>query len=344
MLRHCWQNPPADGIFVYHVSNRETTSLQVGDVILSVGGTNNLNNKSFYEAMQPKSKEDKSRTMEVLRNSRKVSVEVKADLKAFKHCTVRKAECGWELLDDHAEEPDFSAFADGTDHWMQNSLGDDLAGYEHLHVSHKVGCLALEVNFRLGADGDEGKRWEYVTLARTLHLRERGLPAIQSAFFEKRDGKMVRTGDVAQQDGLWRGVRLIDDKEVAVKSPALTPTITSYTTTFVPLTMPLRKGAASTFYSMHDGTGEVHSRSRMYCEGRKKVKVAGKEVNAWCFAWKHYGYRPPEEEEKFFISDDRKLVRLEWGPNYANCWSEWLPKEQALKGLPEIVLKGMEQG
>lgn len=69
--------------------------------------------------------------------------------------------------------------------------------------------------------------------------------------------------------------------------------------------------------------------------GRREIHVAGETVEAFGFAWRHYGARPPEDDEHSYVSDDRRLLRVDWGPGYNGCWSEARARGEIFATIPE---------
>lgn len=69
--------------------------------------------------------------------------------------------------------------------------------------------------------------------------------------------------------------------------------------------------------------------------GRREIEMAGETVEAFGFAWRHYGARPPEDDEHFYVSDDRRLLRVDWGPGSNGCWSEARARGEIFATIPE---------
>ncbi|HHH76048.1 MAG TPA: hypothetical protein ENL03_03370 [Phycisphaerae bacterium] len=75
----------------------------------------------------------------------------------------------------------------------------------------------------------------------------------------------------------------------------------------------------------------------MDCIGKRTVKIDGRDTETWCFAWRHYGCREEVQDEKMYVTEDRQLVLIEWGPDYQNCRTEMLPKKRVLELTPKSI-------
>ena len=64
--------------------------------------------------------------------------------------------------------------------------------------------------------------------------------------------------------------------------------------------------------------------------------MKGKLTPAWCFVWKHWG-EGGDNFERIHVSDERRIVRIEWGPHNGNCWCEAITKAEAGKGIPKNI-------
>lgn len=344
------QRPEADGAFVYYLTPdgpAANAGLRTGDIVVRIGEADVPALVDFYNAMRPASPEDTTRKVKVLRRGgTSASLEIPASLKGFEICQVRTSEPAWEEKPDFAEEPDFTALEDGTEHILRNSFGEEPAGFEWIKIARRGGKIEMDLSFRLGGLGGEGAKdtWEYFTRARSLHQMDRWLTTVKSAFWEGKPGAETVDKQVElEDDGVWRGRhKIAGAQEKRIEVPARVPSaINAYAVALLPLTMPLRVGASLTTCHMFDGSGAATCRQRMECTGRERIKTGGREVEAWSFAWRHYGTRSPDEDEKFFVTEDRKLIRMEWGPGYGNCWADALPKDRVFDGIPAHVMAGV---
>ena len=332
-------SPPADGVFAARVdpnSPHFAAGLRVGDVVVRVGEDAVVDLRSFFGAMQPKGPEDATRTLAVVRGADTHQLDSVAGIGGASFCAVKKGERAWEVHTDYEEEPDFSGLEDETEIWLRSSFGDDPAGFEWIHVSRDGAALVVKHVMRLGGT-HEGQPWDYCTLGLTTHGVDRTLSVSRTAFFHGLGEKETLVGDVALgTDGWWRGVRRKGEEDEQVAVEATTPhLLTGYAVMLLPLTMPLREGACLTFYGAGDGVASVTGRGRLECLGRRETQVGGKTVEAVCFAWRHYGARAPEDDEHFYVSDDRRLLRVDWGPDYNGCWSEAMAREEIFATIPE---------
>ena len=67
------------------------------------------------------------------------------------------------------------------------------------------------------------------------------------------------------------------------------------------------------------------------------MKVDDEDVDAWCIVQRHYGLDAYGGDERMYVTDDRRLVRVDWGPNYAGCWGEAVDPADVLDGVPDHV-------
>lgn len=333
------QKPAADGVFVEFVDpygDFVSTGIAAGDIIVEVNGEPSPTHEDFYKRMQPKSPDDKQRELTVLRDGKKMlKIKTPAATRGG-FCQVAKGECAWEDKPDYKGEPDFSAFKDGVEYWSRNNFGDEPAGFQLVSVKHAGKRLQIDIDFRLGGDGE--KAWEYFTRCHSVHNRDRTLSVVRTAFWEGKPAQCK--GDIhLDDDGVWRGMRrTAEGKEESVETREVPSLIPAYPAMLLPMTMPLEKGACLTFYQSFDGRAYVSGRTRLECLGRSKTTVGGKDIDAWCFAWRHYGKRSENEDEKIYINERRELARVDWGENYSCCWTELLPKDKALEGIPKRVM------
>ncbi|GMV80560.1 MAG: hypothetical protein AMXMBFR7_17440 [Planctomycetota bacterium] len=337
--------PHADGVFVLSLGEDArggTDSLRPGDIVTHIGGQALTDMGVYYKAMKPGGADDKTRRLTLARqDGRRLEVTVPSGARSLNVCPVKTGVPAWTQVSDFEEEPDFSALHDGVEHALRNSFGEEAAGWERIRIARRGELIDVEIDFRLGGHSEPGKTWEYYTLSRSTHRLDRSLSLARTAFWDGKPGQRKLRGDVELgANGLWRGVHVspsCEEQRVEFKSPSR-GMLTGYTTTLLPLIMPLREGAAKTFAHTADGNGRSGIRERIECTGRQTVRVDGQDLNAWCFAWRHYGTRPPEEDEKFYVTDDRKLVRIDWGPSYGFCWCEAVPKDRLAEGVPAHVL------
>jgi len=334
--------PAADGMFLTFVtpgSPAAAVGFRPGDIVVAVGDTPTPDAKAFYGALQPQGEDDKARTLKVLKSDgAEAAVEVPLPFRGYSACVVKKGVRAWEDLPDTEYEPDFSALHDGAEIWLRNSLEEERAGFERILIRREGDVLHVDTLFRLGGE-HEGESWDYRTHSVSRHRLNKWLSVTRTAFWEGAPGEEELRGDMALgEDGMWRGRRGRPDggEPEEVEFPAVAGNVlTPYNVTILPLTMPLEKGARVTFCGAGEGTALVSSRERMECTGKTTVQVDGEEVSAWCFEWRHYGEYG--ESEKFYVTDDRKLVRIDWGPNYAGCWAENVPEANVVDGVPEHV-------
>lgn len=310
-----------------------------GDIVTAVGEAAVDSLGGYLQAMQPQGEDDKTRVLSVRKvDGTTTTFEVPTPLTGYGYCVVKAGESAWEQVPDTSYDPDFSGLEDGTEIWLRNSLGDELAGFERLLVKRRGDLLEIDTLFRLGGDDPQAGKWDYRTRALSTHRLDRWLSVVRTAFWEGSPGEEQMSGDVTlDDDGVWRGRHgQPDGTEKTAEFPAVSPHVmTPYTLMVLPLTMPLEKGASVTVVMVGDGSGVASSRRRIECTGRETVTVDGADVDTWCFAWHHYG--EVEGTEKFYVSDDRRLVRVEWGPGYGNCNAELVEAEHVLDGVPEHV-------
>lgn len=343
------QNPRADGVFVLSIepeSPPAKAGLRQGDIIVKIGGVPLADLGLFFKEMQPKRKEDNVRQLEVTRRDHTViSVEIPASIKGLDVCWVKKGQSAWSAKLDYQGEPDFSWITDKTEKCLRNSFGEELAGFEWMRLTRRGELIDVDIWFCLGGGSSKDDLWDYYTRCQSTHRLDKYLSVINTTYTEGKPG-----GDISMRhaelgkDGIWRGYsRTPDGAEHQVQYPSATESfMTGYGTTLLPLTMPFKPGDSLTFFGGADGEGQSSGRARIECLGKRQVKVLGKDTDTWAFAWRHYGERKAEDDETFYLSPDRKIVRVDWGPGYGGCRAELVPKEDMMYGIPDHVRKVME--
>jgi hypothetical protein len=335
-------DPPADGMFLTWVAEDSPLAeagVSARDTIVAVGDTAVGDKRAFYTAMQPEGPEDDTRSLTVRGlDGGERRVDVPTPLRGWSGCVVTKGKAAWTAEPDTGYEPDFSAFEGGAEILLRCSLEDERAGYEILRIRDAGDHLESETLFRIGGEGPDGSTWDYRTRGVSVHRKDHCLSLVRTAFWEGSPGAERLTGDVTlADDGRWRGVHgKPDGTTKEVDFAAVTPSsISAYGMTILPLTMPLEAGATLTFAVAGDGTGLVTARHRLVCDGKETVKVDGADVDAWRFTYHHYGEYG--ELERFYVTDDRRLARVDWGENYGGCWGESVAEDALLDGVPAHV-------
>jgi hypothetical protein len=295
---------------------------------------------AFYNAIRPQDEDDMERTITVVRRSGdREELVVPVQIQLGTYCSVQEGVPAWTDVPDYDGEPDFSAFSDGVEHWMRNSFGEERAGYERVRICHDGDDRFLvDVDFRLGGETEGGETWDYITRGQSVHLRDKYLALRKSSFWEGRPEKLTGAIELGD-DNVWRGIHVRNGEEKSVEIPQVVPQLlSSYTVTILPMTMPQEEGASLTYFHTYDGNGACSGRARLECVGKRTVTVCDEAVEAWGYAWRHYGTRAPEEDEHFYVNDERKVVRIDWGPGYGGCWCDDAPKERVLADCPEFLL------
>jgi hypothetical protein len=333
------RSPPADGVMFTHVvtgSPLAEAGVAAGDVVVRVGEIEHPDRMAFLRSFQPRPDGPPSVVLSVLgADGATQDVDAPIPLAGVGVCGVRAGVPAWTEEDDSPDAPDLSAFETDGALWLRNSLEETRAGFEILVWRREGDLLHLDIHFTLGGDDGQGGTWEYVTTSRSTHRLERGLPVVRTAFWEMGN---LRADVALGDDGVWRGERgRPDGTTEPVERADVAPMITAYTCTLLPLTMPLREGARLTVASANDGAPVPSTRFRFECIGRETVKVDGEDVEAWCIVQRHYGLDSYGGDERMYVTDDRRLARVDWGPNYAGCWGELVAPEDVLDGVPDNV-------
>ncbi len=334
-------SPPVDGVMLTLVdpdSPLHSAGARPGDVIVALDGKGPPSLRALYECLRPADDATDALAATVrLSNGASVEASLPRDRRGFAACDVKRARTGWDDWPDGDHEPDLSAFADGTDLWWRNSLGGTPAGFEHARIRATDEHIEIDSLMWIGGKQPDGATWSYRARGETKHRRDRWMSITRTAFWEGDPGDEVLKGDVHFDGERWTGVHgAAGGRQEDVGFPPFGgPAVTPYRVAFLALTMPLRQHAALTFYVAGDGTGRVTCRNRLICTGRAKVDVAGRSVDAWRFEWKHYGEYGGNE--LFFVTDDRRLVRIEWGPNYSGCVSEAVSADEVMVGAPAHI-------
>ncbi|MCC6739011.1 MAG: PDZ domain-containing protein [Planctomycetia bacterium] len=330
------QSPRATGVFLVEVrpgSPAAAAGFAPGDIVTHAGGAPTPDLGAFLKAVQGGGKGD-VRLKGVRHDGGAFEVEVAAGRIGVQGYAVQAGTCAWRTAPDCGDPPDLSAFAKPASWWFRTSFGTDRAGYERVHVSPSRGGVEFDhLTFFGGGEGKE--RWAYRAHVRSTHRLDAvlGTVAVDCVFGTKEEGQETARAALGP-DGIWRGEAADSkgQKRAIEERPAAATALNTYSVPFLALTLPLRAGARRAFPELREGSAAVRCRSRLECLGREDVAVNGRTVPAWVFAWRHWGESP--NFERFFVSDDRRLVRIEWGPDYAGCWCEAVTKAEAARGIP----------
>ncbi|MGE0433237.1 MAG: hypothetical protein AB7K09_13170 [Planctomycetota bacterium] len=337
-------NPPGDGLMITWTNpvTPPPGDLRVGDLITAVNEAPIENRRAFYQAMRPAGDDDTTRRLTLNRDGTSVVVETATQPRGYSICDVRRGQPAWDARPATSYEPVFDRLLGSREIWLRNSFEQTPAGFEVLRLTPGDRELTVDTLFRLGGVDDAGaESWDYRTHSITTHRLDAQLSVTRTAFREGKPGKEKLLGDVrVDADGrTWRGTHHHNATKVDQPVEFVAPwrMLTGYTVTLLPMTMPLEEGASTIVVQCSDGIALPIARSRVECVGRREVMVGGQAVNAWCFAWRHYGMRPADEDERFYVDDERNMVRIEWGPDYGGCWCERVESREALGDLPAHV-------
>ena len=334
------QSPGASGIFIVEVrsgSPAAAAGIAPGDIVAELGGKPTPDMGALLEIVQAGGPEPRE-LRGVKRDGSAFSVQVPAGRLGIVGYAVIAKTCAWRQAPDATDAPDFSAFEKDTEWWWRSNFGKERAGYERVFVKRRGDRVEFDhLTFFGGGEGKE--KWAFRGQSITTHRLDAILSttAMESVTGTKEEGQ-ARSRLALGVDDAWRG-ESTDAKGVKTKieeRPAATAATSIYTVLLIPLTMPLRAGARRVVAELRESTGTVHARSRLECLGRFEVEVKGKLTPAWCFVWKHWG-EGGDNFERIHVSDERRIVRIEWGPHNGNCWCEAITKAEAGKGIPKNI-------
>lgn len=333
------QSPRATGIFLVEVrrgSPADHAGFAPGDIVTEVGGTPTPDLDSFLKALQADGKG--ALVLEGVRhNGAPFAVELPSGRIGVQGYAVKAGTCAWRTAPDCPDAPHWSAFSRDSSTWLRSSFGKEPAGFERMHVRRRGDTVEFDHLTHFGG-GEGAEQWAYRAHVISTHRLDPILTTISMECEFGTKGKGQESNRLALGlDGVWRGegVDGTGAKKKIEEKPTVAAALNTYSVPMLALTMPLRAGARRAFPEVREGTGIVRSRSRLECLGREEVDVNGRRVPAWCFAWRHWGEGP--NFERFYVSDQRRLVRIEWGPDYAGCWCEEVTKAEASKGIPKHI-------
>jgi hypothetical protein len=333
-------DPAADGAFLTLVRDASPfaeAGFLAGDVVVALDEQPVADAASFLQRVQEgDAGPAKAR---VVRSGATLEIDLPRERRGVAACTVRRGQPAWEDREDTPYEPDFRGLADGTEVWLRMMFGEEPGGFERYLVRHRDGRLDVDWGMWIGGGVEPAEFWQYRSRGRSLHEMDRTLSACALECSDGLPGEEVSRGRVQRgADGFWRGVHAGPQGEREVAFPdggarGLSPFVAG----LLPTTMPLEEDACLTFLGLTEGTGLPTGRHRMECLGPRTVDVAGRAVEAFAFAWRHYGDHGPGGDEVLFVDRERRLVRVEWGPGYGGCWSVAVPKERVLDGAPDFI-------
>lgn len=336
--------PRATGVFVVEIvpgGGADQAGVEPADIVTAVGGTATPDVQAFLKAIQPVKDGPASRELQLVRpDGVRRKVLIPAGRAGLQGCSVAEGVCAWRPEPDSVYEPDFSAFARNSDLWLRTSFGEERAGYERVFIRRAGDIVTFDHLTHFGGEAGPGQTWTYRSQVISTHRLDRVLTtvAVESWAGTKEEGQEVARAEL--KDGRWRGEKVSPKGEkTAIDVVAAVPeAINIYASPLLALTMPLHAGARLTFSELRESSAMLRSRSRLECLGKEDVKVDGKTVGAWCFAWRQYGQG--NRFERFWVSEERRLVKIEWGENYGGCWCEEVKKADVAKGLPKHVKVG----
>lgn len=325
LLEKLLAHPPCSGLcatFISEDPSMEGAEIAVGDIVTKVNGVDVLTVKDLLKQLQPTDARDVNEVV-VLRGSNLVTCKIPVHAKNFEVCAVSHNKPSWETKADTDYVPDFSRLISRGTIWLRNSFEDTCAGYERIHVECQDDTFDVSINFHLSG-GDGEARWHHATRIASVHRADKYLSLLRTAYWVGQGKEETLHGELQLKDGHWHGTRRTPggDEQELVRPANRASLITGYTQTILPITMPLIKDACLSVILVSDGKVNPRGRTRFECKGRERVVNSQGEHLAWKFVARTYGTRPEEECIRFFLSDDRTLVRLDWGPDYGNCWCE----------------------
>lgn len=329
-------NPKATGIMIVHLEDGSAlaaSGIQVGEVLTHVGGDEVRTLTELVQTVRPIAPGAGVELTIVGSDGETRTVGVVAPIGGVEGAAVREGEAAWADADDAPEAPDITSLLEGSDEWFRTWLGDDLAGYERFRVFREGDDLVALTDFHIAGE-HEGQAWDYRTRARTHHAPDESLALRYSRFEEGNGDHLMLRGEARLgDDGQWHGQRGGPDGVLREETHAaeVAPMVTPYSAILLPQTMPRRKGAVLTFPLAGEGRARVTRRARFECLGEQAVMVDGQATGVWTYAWRHYGHSAGEE--RFHVDADGRLVRIDWGPTYGNCWAERVERD-ALDAIP----------
>lgn len=335
-------SPAASGVIVTTLRGESAHGLEVGDIITGVNGQPVSDQRSYLEAIRPgEGEEPGPLEVSLVRRGGTVSLELPPPPHGISITGVCADQPAWSDAPESDYEPDFSVLQ-SHEIWMRSSFETTPAGFEYLRVERDGDELRHDYRFRIG--GVE-PTWDYHTRGHSRHRLDRTLSVIETAHWEGHDGQEPSHGHVTLRDGRWRGSKQGPDGETPVDfDPGVAAQITGYSMPMLTLTLPLEEGASLLVVTSGDGAAVPGGRTRIACLGRRSCTVNGAEREAWCYTWRGYGAKPEADCEHLYVSDDRELLRIDWGPDYGGCWCELVDGPDALGPLPPHVSLRWEDG
>jgi len=245
----------------------------------------------------------------------------------------------WDERPDAGGEPDLAFVSARQELWFAARFGETPAGYERLRVEPLPDGAGFRLDHltRLGGETD-GHAWSWRIRVASSHGRDALLSTTRVECEHGTAGQGVTRTEIELDDArVWRGARLHPDgtREVIERPMPVAAALPSYAVPLLAATMPLRAGARRTFPLLMEGDGTVRGRARLEVAGRDACRIDGLERDAWRVVWIHYGR--PKGAETFWVTDDRRLVRIDWGEDYAGCWCEESTRERVAEELPDGV-------
>ena len=333
-------SPACTGVIIQVVASggpAEKADIQPGDTLTHANGTPLRTVRDLVSSLQPIEGEGDVKFDLVAADGRTRSVTLPRGQAGLGGVGVEQGRPAWRDVDDSDYEPDFSIAGREGEIWLGTRFGINPAGYERMRIRPRGEEYEYDHLTWFGGE-HEGHEWAYKVRVVSRHLLDRALTttAIEMVSGTEAEGQ---TRSVLELDArnVWRGTATDREgatNEVATPVPARAA-INTYAVPLLATTLPLEAGARLTVPVITEGDGSVRSRTRLECTGRDRVTVDGVEREAWRFVWAHYG--SPNGNEVFWIADDRRLVRIDWGPDYGGCWIEELPRGRVGEGIPDHI-------
>jgi hypothetical protein len=265
------------------------------------------------------------------------------DRMGVRGCGVARGTAAWRSLPDTPFEPGFSAFTRAHTMLMRTSFEDQPAGYEQIAIAPAAdGTVHVDHRLHFGGEAGPGRTWDYRARSESTHRLDRALSVTQSRFTIANDDGGERIYDLQLTGDRWTGEKRDTGPSATepgpdrIDEPVVSPAATNiYSVPLLALIMPLEAGAVLNLIEFDEPTGTLRGRSRLVGEGMREIEVDGKPNRAAAVTWRHYG-RPDggEAVEWIYVSPERELLRIDWGPDYGGCWCERVAGRDALTAKP----------
>lgn len=336
------EKPPATGLLVTFVgsgSQAQEQGIEVGDVIVSYGGTEVPTRAVLMEAMKAAEGQE-SVPCVLARGAGRITVDLAPGRIGVNLAAVVKGQAPDPLPAATVERLDFAALKkEAREVWYAFSLdGKTKVGFEHGRIHYADGLLHLRHEVAFAG----GEQWgiNHQVVDATVRIQRGSFPMFECerTRYENALNGWVGIGERNQDPGgtpLWKvtwppQVAGGEPHVRAVSMPTDLPIVPSYLVEALASLMPKEPKACFHFRPLNEGMGTVDLPAALYVVGEEEIERDGAKTTTWKLEQRKLG---SGTTATYWVGADGKTLRI----HYGGAWTNAATKDAALKDLPEGV-------